>query len=174
VNEWLHIWNWKYLNIFIPKTSRRSGEAIARKNKLICFQNYEFHLAKAKQKNYGTPQNSARLKDNLFHKQYWNLDDDDKKSTWIFLNELNKRRTIVSLKTTFLGKYGTSHMISQHHIKIVSDHIHIQGVPGGMCQTSGECSLGQTIPINPKHLYPKLNSYGDIGQRKVWTSLVSA
>ena len=25
--------------------------------------------------------------------------------------------------------------------------LHIQGVPGGMCQTSGECSLGQTIPI---------------------------
>ena len=23
----------------------------------------------------------------------------------------------------------------------------IQGVPGEMCQTSGECSLGQTIPI---------------------------
>ena len=23
----------------------------------------------------------------------------------------------------------------------------IQGVPGGMCQTSGECSLGQTIPL---------------------------
>jgi len=23
----------------------------------------------------------------------------------------------------------------------------IQGVPGGMCQTSGECSLGQIIPI---------------------------
>ena len=23
----------------------------------------------------------------------------------------------------------------------------IQGVSGGMCQTSGECSLGQTIPI---------------------------
>ena len=26
-------------------------------------------------------------------------------------------------------------------------YIYIQGVPGGMCQTSGECSLGQTIPI---------------------------
>ena len=25
--------------------------------------------------------------------------------------------------------------------------LYIQGVPGGMCQTSGECSLGQTIPI---------------------------
>ena len=27
---------------------------------------------------------------------------------------------------------------------------------------------------NPKHLYPQFNGYGDIGQRKVWTSLVSA
>ena len=26
----------------------------------------------------------------------------------------------------------------------------------------------------PKHLYPKFNGYGDIGQRKVWTSLVPA
>jgi len=25
--------------------------------------------------------------------------------------------------------------------------VYIQDVPGGMCQTSGECSLGQTIPI---------------------------
>ena len=25
-----------------------------------------------------------------------------------------------------------------------------------------------------KHLYPNFNGYGDIGQRKVWTSLVSA
>ena len=27
---------------------------------------------------------------------------------------------------------------------------------------------------NPKHLYPKLNDYGDNGQRKVWTSCISA
>ena len=26
-------------------------------------------------------------------------------------------------------------------------HTYIQGVPGGMYKTSGECSLGQTIPI---------------------------
>ena len=26
---------------------------------------------------------------------------------------------------------------------------------------------------NPKHLYPKLNGYGDNGQRKVWSSVVS-
>jgi hypothetical protein len=24
---------------------------------------------------------------------------------------------------------------------------------------------------NPKHIYPKLNGYGDNGQRKVWSSL---
>ena len=27
---------------------------------------------------------------------------------------------------------------------------------------------------NPKHLYPKLNGYGDNGQTKVWTSCISA
>ena len=27
---------------------------------------------------------------------------------------------------------------------------------------------------NPKHLRPKLNGYGDNGQRKVWTSCISA
>ena len=27
---------------------------------------------------------------------------------------------------------------------------------------------------NPKHLYPKLNVYGDNGQRMVWTSCISA
>ena len=27
---------------------------------------------------------------------------------------------------------------------------------------------------NPKHLYPKLNGYEDNGQRKVWTSCISA
>jgi len=26
---------------------------------------------------------------------------------------------------------------------------------------------------NPKHLYPKLNGYGDNGQRRVWTSCIS-
>jgi len=27
---------------------------------------------------------------------------------------------------------------------------------------------------NPKHLYPKLNGYGDSDQKKVWTSYISA
>ena len=40
--------------------------------------------------------------------------------------------------------------------------------------------LWESIPYvelyryNPKHLYPKLNGYGDNGQRKVWTSCISA
>ena len=44
-------------------------------------------------------------------------------------------------------------------------YTHIQAVPGGMCQTSGECSLW----------YPKLNGYGDNGQRslKLWQLLLT-
>jgi len=30
---------------------------------------------------------------------------------------------------------------------LICDYIYIQGVPGGMCNTSGWCFLGQTIPI---------------------------
>ena len=43
-----------------------------------------------------------------------------------------------------------------------------------------ECEiLRESVPYvklyryNPKHLYPKLNGYGDNGQRKVWTSCIS-
>ena len=43
-----------------------------------------------------------------------------------------------------------------------------QGAPGGMCQTSGE--YVKLYRYNPKHLYPKLNGYGDNGHRKVWAS----
>ena len=38
----------------------------------------------------------------------------------------------------------------------------------------GSVFLRSNYTDNPKHLYPKLNGYGDIGQRKEWTSLVSA
>ena len=44
-----------------------------------------------------------------------------------------------------------------------------------------ECAIfRESVPYvklyryNPKHLYPKLNGYGDNGQRKVWTSCISA
>ena len=44
-----------------------------------------------------------------------------------------------------------------------------------------ECAvLRESVPYvklyryNPKHLYPKLNGYRDNGQRKVWTSCISA
>ena len=32
-------------------------------------------------------------------------------------------------------------------LQMLSPNIHIQGVTGGTDQTSGECSLGHTIPI---------------------------
>ena len=44
-----------------------------------------------------------------------------------------------------------------------------------------ECEiLRESVPYvklyryNPKYLYPNLNGYGDNGQRKVWTSFISA
>jgi hypothetical protein len=49
-------------------------------------------------------------------------------------------------------------------------YIYIQDVPGGMCQTSGGVPYVKVHRHNPKHLYPKLNGYGDNGQRKVWSS----
>ena len=46
----------------------------------------------------------------------------------------------------------------------------IQGVPGGMCQTWEGVPYVKVYRYNPKHLCPKLNGYGDNGQRKVWSS----
>jgi len=42
----------------------------------------------------------------FFHKQNGNLndDDDDKKSTWIFLDELNKRREIFSVTQNYMPR----------------------------------------------------------------------
>jgi len=40
--------------------------------------------------------------------------------------------------------------------------IYIQGVPGGMDKTYVKIHR-----YNPKHLYPKLNGYGDNGQRSL-------
>ena len=50
-----------------------------------------------------------------------------------------------------------------------------------ICRVSQEeCArLRESVPYvklyryNPKHLYPKLNGYGDNGHRKVWVSAVS-
>jgi len=50
----------------------------------------------------------------------------------------------------------------------------IQGVPRVKVTTSGECSYVKIYRYNPKHLCPKLNGYGDNGQRKVLKSCISA
>ena len=50
-----------------------------------------------------------------------------------------------------------SHTHTHTHTHI---YIYIQGVPGGMCQTSGEFPYVKVYRYNPKHLCPKLNGYG--------------
>jgi len=32
-------------------------------------------------------------------------------------------------------------------VSVMAAYAYIQGVTGGMCETSGECSVGQAIPI---------------------------
>jgi hypothetical protein len=36
---------------------------------------------------------------------------------------------------------------SEYSINDIKLSVFIQGVPGGMCQISGECSLGKSIPM---------------------------
>ena len=49
----------------------------------------------------------------------------------------------------------------------------MQGVTGGMCETSGSVPYVKLYRYNPKHLYPKLKGYGNNGHRNVWASGVS-
>jgi len=46
-------------------------------------------------------------------------------------------------------------------------YIYVQGVPGGMCQTWEGVPYVKVYGYNPKHLCPKLNGYGDNGQRSL-------
>ena len=50
---------------------------------------------------------------------------------------------------------------------------YIQGVPGGMWNIRESVPYVKLYWYNPKHLYPKLNGYGDYGQRslKLWQLL---
>jgi len=48
----------------------------------------------------------------------------------------------ICLKWPFIYIYIYIHTHTHTHV-----YIYIQGVPGGKDLTSGECSLGQTIPI---------------------------
>ena len=50
----------------------------------------------------------------------------------------------------------------------------IQGVPGGIAILRESVPYVKLYRYNPKHLYPNLNGYGDNGQKKVWTSCISA
>ena len=64
-----------------------------------------------------------------------------------------------------------SNLILKHRCLSTATFIYIQGVPGGMCQTSGGgVPYVKVYRYNPKHLYPKLNGYGDNDQRKVGAS----
>jgi len=45
--------------------------------------------------------------------------------------------------------------------------IYIQGVLGGTARLLESVPYVKVYRYNPKHLYPKLNGYGDYGQRSL-------
>ena len=47
---------------------------------------------------------------------------------------------------------------------------YIQDVTGGRDKLLESVPYVKIYRYNPEHLYPKLNGYGDNGQRKVWSS----
>ena len=63
---------------------------------------------------------------------------------WTFRNYLLLETTSKNIKDMNIIINITFYMKYQLKTYI---YIYIQGVTGGMCETSGECSLGQTIPI---------------------------
>ena len=75
----------------------------------------------------------------------------------------------------------TTAVLHTEHILSLSYTEHTTSTVSYIQVSQEECArLRENVPqvklyrYNPKHLYPKFNGYGDIGQRKVWTSLVSA
>jgi len=44
--------------------------------------------------------------------------------------------------SSYTAKYTLEYLECRNSLHV----LYIQGVTGGMCETSGECSLGQTIP----------------------------
>ena len=84
--------------------------------------------------------------------------------SWVLLTVMNIYSTGVLL--TPLNIYGTGVLLTVPNIYRVSQ--------------KERTKLRESVPYVklyryiPKHLYPKLNGYGDIGQRKVWTSCISA
>ena len=85
--------------------------------------------------------------------------------SWSYLTECWKHNVMT------LGMLIADSIHTHTHTYI---YIYIQGVPGGM-----DTKLRDSVPYvelyryNPKHLYPKLNGYGDNGQRnlKLWQLL---
>ena len=96
-----------------------------------------------------------------------------------FNKQFKKIQRMHQTKATHRKLYSRSeqaHPPSHSTIRTnISKHTHTYRLSQEECEI-----LQESVPYvklyryNPKHLYPKLNGYGDNGQRKVWTSCISA
>ena len=93
-------------------------------------------------------------------------------------------RCLTLLFDTVFGRFGISVLPWRAAVQTNVLHQLLQSVwtNARIYRVSQEerTKLRESVPYvklyqyNPKHLYPKLNGYGDNDQRKVWTSCISA
>ena len=92
------------------------------------------------------------------HRHHCTITSVDSKSArtqWSFLNKKLYRNVVHQLKS--VSPFPLYRVSQEEHAKLR------EGVP-----------YVKLYRYNPKHLYTKLNGYGDNGLRKVWTSCISA
>ena len=89
-----------------------------------------------------------------------------------------REESVVKHHNLFRNIYSTMKL----HVSAYNGHRQVSiPIKGSLYRVSQEegTKLPEGVPYvklyryNPKHLYPKLNGYGDNGQRKVWVSVVS-
>jgi hypothetical protein len=63
--------------------------------------------------------------------------------------DINFQMQWIPFQKVYIGeRVCSAQCLAPHDVKTsTAFFLHIQGVPGGKDLTSGECSLGQTIPI---------------------------
>ena len=91
----------------------------------------------------------------------------------------NARNHLPNDSVTFQKTQNSSN--AARRISVPSIYIVMLSIPQTVYRVSHKSRslLRESVPYvkiyryNPKHLYPKLNSYGDNGHRKVWASGVS-
>ena len=101
------------------------------------------------------------------------------KSTWHTTNSVPSE-SLIMIQASALPDMSHVIAVTGNRLNCLVDiyiyiYIYTYRMSQEECEILRECVPYVTLyRYNPKHLYPKLNGYGDNGQRKMWTSCISA